>query len=463
MRLGRCFHGVKKAKPIAARATCMATAFESSIPPPARPGAATAMRLGYSSGNMGKSLVWSSFESVLLYFLVLHGGVPVTHAGVLLTLLMVWDGLADLAIAYRTDRTGRQDGLARLIGIGAPLCGACFALIFAAPVLGGTAFSRTAIVVAAVIGSRIGYTLCDVGHNTLMVRMAASERDSSGISALRLIFSALGAGCTGLALAQVLAIHDPSDQRRAFVAFGVAGGTIYLSTLLIARGVTRHLPATGREPSRGGAVRMVRSLLADSGYRQILGIVAVQGALVPFFMRALPFLGRATMSEPAWPGWALFAITLGHGVSLPLWMSAARWRSSRDILALAHLGFIAAMAGFALAFRQPAATACLFLLGASLAGMSMAVWALLASHVQSGRFSGAGGEALPVGLFLATLKVASGIGTMLLAAVLSACEGAAAGAGAGNPVLAASIGLPAIGSACLLLVHCLGRSPGRPA
>nr|WP_167381792.1 MFS transporter [Novosphingobium panipatense] len=423
------------------------------------------VRIGYSSGNLGKSFVWTSFESVLLYFLVLHVGVPVVFAGGLLTVLMVWDGLADLAVSYRTDRTGRRDGLARLILTGAPLCGGFFVLVYAAPLLAGSGTVGTVLAVMAVVASRVGYTLCDVGHNTLLVRVAAADRNAAGVSALRLIFSALGAGCAGLALARVLSLEDMAGQGRAFIAFGLTGGGLYLVTLLVARGVTRHLPATSSEPVRGSALQMARNLWSNRDYRAVLGIIAVQSALIPFFTRALPFLGRAIMADPAWPGWALSVITLGQSLSLPLWMLAARRRGSRDLMAFAHVGLLLALAGFALTFGHATATGFLALLGVSQAGMGMAVWAMLASSIRSHGPGHDGGEALPVGLFLATLKVASGMGTMVLSALLAAA-GIDPMHGAGESAqaaLLASVGIPMAGSVVLLIAHCLANAPGRRA
>ncbi|GAB7554118.1 hypothetical protein NRB_36290 [Novosphingobium sp. 11B] len=85
--------------------------------------------------------------------------------------------------------------------------------------------------------------------------------------------------------------------------------------------------------------------------------------------------------------------------------------------------------------------------------MNMSVWALLASSVKSGKAGGNGGEALPVGLFLATLKAASGAGTMLLTAVLAFAEASGTSSlPSVNLVIYASIGVPMIGSAFIFLL-----------
>jgi Na+/melibiose symporter-like transporter len=410
--------------------------------------------LGYSSGNLGKSFVWTAFESVLLYFLVSQSGMTLPSAGILLTSLMVWDGLADLAIAYRTDRTGRQAGLANLIRVGAPLCAVSFAMIFAAPAFGGMILT-----VIAVIAGRIGYTLCDVGHNTLLIRVASNERNAGTVSGLRLIFSALGAGCVGLALTQILGTHDMGKQCNAFIAFGLVGGAVYFITLFTARKATLHLPFASSAGSARVAVRvLLKRMISNASYRQVLGVIAIQSALIPFFTRALPFLSVAAFDDAAWSGWALTGVTLGQSLSLPLWMLVAKRRSSRDILVIGHVGLLVSMAGLALTFGISAAAVFLGLLGASQAAMNMSVWALLASSVKSGKVDGSGGEALPVGLFLATLKAASGVGTTLLTSVLALSEaGGTGGLRSVNLVMYASTGIPMIGSALILLVSARSR------
>ena len=57
-------------------------------------------------------------------------------AGGVLAAAMIWDGLADLGVAYLTDRQGRPEALARLVLVGAPLGAFGFWLTFA-PATGG--------------------------------------------------------------------------------------------------------------------------------------------------------------------------------------------------------------------------------------------------------------------------------------------------------------------------------------
>lgn len=422
---------------------------------PARP-ISLQTKLAYSSGNLGKSFLWNAFESVLLYFLVFQAGLSAGYAGALLASLMVWDGLADLAISYQTDRTGRRDAQARLIRVAAPLAGAGFALIFAAPGL-----ARTALTVAAVVASRIGYTLGDVGHNTLLLRVVRTERDSADVSALRLIFSALGGGGVGLALAKVLAIGDRAEQHHAFVIFGMVGGALYAVTLIFAQIATASLGTCERKPLNIPAVQMLRHLLANRSYRFALCVVAIQSMLIPFFMRALPFFGQVVMRDAAWAGLGLMIITLGQSISLPLWMGAARHISTRTILAASHVGLILSIGCFALSLKWAGDMLFLALIGGCQAGMNTAIWARLAMSVKSEGDNERVGEAFPVGLFVATLKAASGLGTglltILVARVVPICPSCAPAAP--SIVVIGALGIPVLGAVGVLSLQFM--SPNR--
>lgn len=365
------------------------------------------VKLGYSVGNLGKSIVWTSFDTFLLYYLVRIAGFSPFLAGGLLTAVMLWDGCADTVIAYLADRYGRTNALSWLILLGAPLCGVGFWLIFALSPGG-----RRPVILAAVVACRVGYTLCDIGHNTLLVRIATTARDATMVSGMRLIFSAMGAGLVGLA---ATAIFSGRHTLLTFASTAMIGGTIYVATLVIAVRVTRHLPVAtiGKPPSNVRAT--FAALWRNRRYRSVLCLIAIQTGLIPLFNRALPFVGEAAHIGPAWAGSALMVITISQALSLPIWMALARWRSSNAILALAYVAMIVALGLLAARLGGTTGLVGLSLLGISQAGMNMAIWALLALSVRYGAADLVGKEALPVGLFLAALKGSAGFGSGLLA------------------------------------------------
>lgn len=388
------------------------------------------VQLGYSVGNLGKSVLWTSFESIMLFYLVSIAGFGPLMAGALLALSLCWDAMFDLSVARFTDGRGGAGGLARLVLVGAPLCGVCFWLIFV--------LQAPMAVAAAIIACRIGYSLCDVGHNTLLIRVARGPGDAARVSGMRLLFSASGVALLALASGSSLSLTDPLAQRQSFASGAMAGGMLYMATLAIALIATRGLTAPGRAAAGGGASRRpILRYLRDPSFRLLLLLAVVQAGLVPLFQRALPFYGQAVRGGASWAGPALLTITIAQSLALPGWMTIARRLSPRRIATASHGAAILAMIGLTVLPDGGVGMAMLALLGGALGGMNLAIWALLTEIVQ--RSGGVDGDATPVGLFLAWLKGAAAMGNLLFAGIV------AAGAGGSLLPLSATV-VPILGS-----------------
>jgi Na+/melibiose symporter-like transporter len=413
------------------------------------------INLGYAFGNLGKSIVWTSFESFLHFYLVTFAGISPLSAGGLLAGAMFWDACADIVVGYFTDRNGRSDMLARLILIGAPLCGAAFWAVFALP-----ARSHHLAIVLAVAVCRIGYTLCDIGHNTLLVRVSATPRNTSIVSGLRLMFSAAGAGLVGLASSVVLSAPALTERGAAFGPYALGGGIIYILTLIVAMRVTRLLPSMSPAPNTVRPYKLIKRLVHNRAYLRVLVVMAIQSSLVPLFARSLPFFGEIVHGDPAWAGVALSTMTLAQALSLPAWILLSRHQSSIGTMATAYALMIAGISLLLFNLGPSADLVPLIIIGVANAGINMAIWALLALSIRDGATDGDASEALPIGIFLATLKSASGVGGALFAIAVAlqgwGCRSCIAGQ---SPVIISALVLPLCGCACCLTI--IGRASGR--
>jgi Na+/melibiose symporter-like transporter len=369
-----------------------------------------AVQLGYCVGNIGKSVVWSSFESIMLFYLVSIAGLGPLVAGVLLALSLCWDAIFDLSVARLTDKRGGAKGLAKLVLVGAPLCGTCFWLIFVLP--------APMAVAAAIIACRIGYSLCDVGHNTMLIRVARAPGDAARVSGLRLGCSASGVALLALVSGSSLSLSDPAAQRQSLANGAMAGGMLYVATLFIALLATRSLAPPNRAAVGGASLRPIVRFTRDPSFRRLLSLAAIQAALVPLFQRALPFYGQAVRADAGWAGPALLTITLAQSAALPGWMAMSRRYPPRRIGMASHGLAIVAMLGLTIWPDGACGRAMLALLGGALGGMNLAIWALLTETVH--RCGSMGGEATPVGLFLAGLKTSAAMGNLLFAGVVAA-------------------------------------------
>ncbi len=413
-----------------------------------------AMQLGYSAGNLGKSVIWTSFESVMLFYLVTIAGFAPLSAGILLAIALFWDAAFDLAVARWTDARGGANGLARLVLIGAPLCGFSFWLIFLA---------RTpAAVAAAIMACRIGYSLCDVGHNTLLIRVARIPADAGRVSGLRLLFSAAGVALLSVGAGSSLSRGDALAQHASFTGAGMIGGALYVATLFLSVWATRKLPGPQAAVEKERALRPLRIYVRDPQFRRLLLVIAAQAALVPLFQRALPFYGAAVYGDPAWAGSALLMVTIAQSFALTAWIMASRRHSAQSIAMVAHGIALLSLTGLTMAKGLSVAIVLMAVLGVALGGMNLAIWALLTAIVQSAVATGSQQEATPVGLFVACLKAAAAVGNLLLAAIIAAgshrLPGAVDKSAAFLPVFATLV--PAAG--CIIVLSLLATAgPGR--
>lgn len=374
------------------------------------PSASLVVQWGYSAGNLGKSVVWNSFESIMLYFLVSLAGFDAMTAGLILAAALLWDAAFDLIVARWSDRRGHANELAGLVIVGAPLCGTGFWLIFI--------LHASWAIAAAIIICRIGYSLCDVGHNTLLLRVARAPGDAARVSGLRLLFSASGVALLALVSGSSLSPAALDMQRRSLAAGALAGGLLYVATLLLALFATRRLRGSADDPPRGSA-RSLSVCWHNPPFRRLLLLIAIQASFVPIFQRALPFYGQAVRADPGWAGPALLTLTLAQSLALPGWMAIARRRPSRAIAIMAYALAIIGMAGLTIASIGTAGTIMMAIFGVGLAGMNLAIWALLTETVRRELSGGADGQATPVGLFLAVLKSAAALGNLLWAGMVA--------------------------------------------
>ena len=398
-------------------------------------------RIGYASGNLGKSVVWTAFETLLLYYLVSVIGLSPGWAGALLTGALVWDAGAGFLLGYAFDRRGGDDRLVRVAAVAAPAAGAAFALIFLAPALDLP--GAAAIAVAACLLCRLCYTLCDVAHNTLLLAMTPGGRGASAVSGYRLIFSAIGAALVGVAGDLLLALPHGDPQRHAFAVAGLAGGLCYACFVRIgtssARGAARSAPpAHPVAPLRAA----VPAILGDPAMRRLLALLFCQAGLLPLLVKAIPF--APAIGDAA--GGALLTVTVAQAVAQPLWIGVVdRWLAPRQALMLCYAVLPLLVVALAGAPGRPLLLVLFGGAGVALAGMNMAIWAVMSATVQDGRFDGTGLRAAPVAMFLSVLKLAAGSATGSIAAALALGEWAGCDlldiVRFGGPVLGAVLGL----------------------
>ena len=408
-----------------------------------------ARMIGYASGNFGKNVLASTMDVFLLFVLTERWGVSPAAAGLVVMVGLVWDGVCDPLLGRLVDRSADRLGLyRRLLFVGAPLVGVFFTLFFLDPGWRGPAILAWATVMVLLF--RTAYSVCDVAHNALMMRMTRAPGAATTLSGLRYMFSCLGA----LTVAHFArAFVDPAADSGGYGLLVVTGGAAlaYVATLWLSA-------ASAPRPQVVPGISTPRAPLAwVLGNRPLLLLLAlgfVQALTLPFFARSFAYIGKGVIHDAGWTGRALTTLALAQLLALPGWMAIARRTGQRQLLGLALMSIAAGLVLFA---TVPVAIAGIALFGVGNAGLQMMLWVLLASAIDHGEHrTGVRFEALPVALLLLILKTGGGLSGALLGRGLSRIGWAVAtplSAGSGSNLLVMAWSVPLIGTVtCLAIV-----------
>ncbi len=413
--------------------------------------------LGYASGNFGKNVLASTMDVFLLFVLTERWGVAPEVAGLVVMIGLVWDGLCDPLLGRLLDRSAdRLATYRRLLFVGAPFVGVFFAIFFVDPGWRGGAILGWAIVIVLLF--RTAYSVCDVAHNALMMRITKTPGAATTVSGLRYMFSCVGA----LAVAHFAqAFVDPAKDggHELFMVTGFAAlayvGTLWLSAVSVP---ATHMPQAA--PTHRGSLAWI------VGNRPLLMLLALgfaQALTLPVFARSFAYIGKGVIHDAAWTGRALTMLALSQLVALPAWMAVARRLRQHAVLGVALVIVAIGLMVFASDARAMIPGIALF--GIGNAGLQMMIWVLLARAIDHGEArTGVRLEGMPVALLLLTLKVGGGISGALLGRGLAIVGWDASGlfgAAAQQDLLTMAWMLPLVGALICIAGVMLHKFVGR--
>jgi len=369
--------------------------------------------VGYASGNFGKNVLASTMDFFLLFVLTERWGVSPAAAGLVVMVGLVWDGLCDPLLGRLVDRSADRLGLyRRLLFVGAPVVGVFFAVFFVDPGWRGTAILVWAL--AIVLLFRTAYSVCDVAHNALMMRMARTPGAATTVSGLRYMFSCLGA-LTVAHFARTFVDPARAGGGHALLVVTGCAALIYVATLWVSAAAAPRSPVV---PDISAPRAPLAWVLGNRPLLLLLALGFAQALTLPFFARSFAYIGKGVVHDASWTGTALTTLALSQLVALPGWTSIARRIGQTPVLALALATTAAGLALFATGSASTIAGVALF--GVGNAGLQMMIWASLADAIDHGdRQTGMRFEGLPVALLLLTLKSGGGLSGALLGHGLS--------------------------------------------
>lgn len=373
-------------------------------------------KIGYASGNFGKSLQWNTVEFIYLYFLTDLVGLSPALSGLVILLSLIWDSLSDPLVGYLVDRNMRKIGsYQRMIIYCAPIAGLGFVLIFILPLTGPGSALFWALLAGLLF--RTGYTLVDVPHNAMLAGLTGDSRERSSLSAYRFLFSSLGSIILSVAVMPALVSAEKVGVR-PLIVFALASTVLYLAVMWISSASYRPQRQLPILTSRGVHLRQaIRDLAANREFVWVLLSFALTALLVPMFAKMAIFYANSWLGSPASATILIIAYSVGQIVSLPFWLSLSHLTQKRFAAIIANLVFgLACLVFLVLTPLSVLVTAIVFAMaGFSFAGINIMNWAMIPDTIDhTQRRSGARYEALTFGLLLMVIKISAGFSTALI-------------------------------------------------
>jgi len=377
-------------------------------------------KIGYSSGNLGKNVVFASLDYFQLFFLTEVWGIPPAQAGLVIFISLLWDGLAGPIVGLVIDRTSSPLGrYGPFLLIGAPFCAGAFWGVFQNPGFHENALAAWALFATVIF--RTAYTICDIPHNALMSRVAVDENDAAFVSGARVLFSSSGGLLIGSAAAYVFQGKTLILISERFSQLALGASAIFVITLWISFFCTRDADQrTNLMVPEANLLVPWRAVTGNPFLGLLLAITFIQSVTLPCFAKGLAFFGAYLAGGGEWSGRAIATFTVAQAASVPVWVLASNRLGVINVLALAMSALlIGALAFLSTYGSSPARSLTLGLIGVSVGGVSICLWALLPMTMAWGEAKHSlRADALVAGLFLLMLKGGSGLGSGLLGVAL---------------------------------------------
>ena len=190
-----------------------------------------AAKLGYGSGELGATLMWSTLAFLLLNFLTDQVGLAAALAGVALMVGKILDAVSDVYVGYLSDKTRTRWGRRRpWFFFGSVPLGLAFVLMFTNPGWQG----EIPLFIWAVVAYNIlctAFTIVNIPYIAMVPELTKDFHERTNVNAYRSIFSVIGTLLgAGVALPIILIFNDKNTGYMVMAA--IFGGVMIISALI---------------------------------------------------------------------------------------------------------------------------------------------------------------------------------------------------------------------------------------
>lgn len=335
-------------------------------------------QLGYASGNLGKSLMWTSLDYLLLFYLTEVAGIPVGWAGAIILISLLWDAAINPFIGYWIDRRASAGKDYRPLLRWAPIAsGIGFIALFWLP--SEHTITNAAYLFATMIGFRTAYALLDVPHNALLAYMPVPSKLRMRLAGMRFFFSSLG----GLIVATLVAPQFVSNEKHEISGSLLTMATIAAVILCVTiwqslRPSRIAMSERGRADEAINPATFLNAILRNRTAVLYLALAAIFAATTPLFAKILPYLLQYVLRDPGLLPVLLATLTVGQLVAMPFWTLVLSKVTSYTVGLITILGLACTLVTAFCLKQSPYSTIALStaMLGFFLGGAIQIIWGL---------------------------------------------------------------------------------------
>lgn len=276
-------------------------------------------QVGYTSGNIGKSLLWTSLDYLLLFYFTEVVGLHIAVAGWIILGSLLWDAALNPFIGYWIDRRASEGRDYRPFLRWAPLaCGAGFVAIFWLP---SEELDVNAIYLAvALFVFRTAYALLDVPHNALLAQLPVSPAIRMRLAGMRFFFSSLGGLIVATVVAPQFVTAESPHIQKSLLGMSAVAAVMLCVTIWQSLAPARQAIAERGVPTHQLSPTIyMRAIVHNRVALRYFALAALFATTAPLFPKLLPYyLKYVSGDATSLPG-LLAAMTIGQLLALPLW------------------------------------------------------------------------------------------------------------------------------------------------
>jgi len=377
---------------------------------------------GYGLGDVGFNFFYTGLNLFLLPYYTDVLGIAPTTAGLIFMLSVIWDAITDPVMGWITTRTRTRLGRYRpYLLFAAPVMGASFVMMFAAPVL-----FPGAVIAASFLSHmlfRTMFTVVNIPYSALTAAMTQDSKERGKLSGIRMLGAILGGLVAGAVTFGLVKYFGGDDMIRGFVMVSIVYAALATLMVWVSYASTFEPPETKSNAANPTTADTIRFMFSNRAFWVLAAATFATSIGSSIGNKCLAYYVKYVIGDDGAYGPLISLAFLMAALSVPLWIWIAGRLSKRIAWLIAACGLVAVQSSLFL--LQPDTVAGLrpfmFTAGLFMGAIPVMFWAMVPDTVEYGQWrSGVRDEAIVMALLQLAMKAATGVGVGILGIALGA-------------------------------------------